>query len=73
MELRSRPFAYAETSQLDLDSLLLYTTSIVVDVSDHVLSGFSKCCLLLYDAYKQYCTFCYVCMSITILLFTYSA
>ncbi|XP_065888938.1 uncharacterized protein [Dysidea avara] len=31
MELRSRPFAYAETSQLDLDSLLLYTTSIVVD------------------------------------------
>ena len=32
MELRSRPFVYANTSQLDLDSFLLYTTSIKVEV-----------------------------------------
>lgn len=33
MELRSRPFVYANTSQLDLDSFLLYTTTIRVEVS----------------------------------------
>ena len=34
MNLRTRPYTYLETSQLDLDSLVLYTTSITVDVSN---------------------------------------
>ncbi|XP_065887313.1 uncharacterized protein [Dysidea avara] len=32
LELRTRPFAHAETQQLELDSFLLYTSSITVDV-----------------------------------------
>ena len=34
MDLRTRPYTYSEISQLDLDSLLLYTTSITGDVSN---------------------------------------
>lgn len=34
MDLRTRPYTYSQTSQLDLDSLVLYTTSITVDVSN---------------------------------------
>ena len=36
MDLRTRPYTYLETSQLDLDSLVLYTTSITVDVSNYI-------------------------------------
>ncbi|XP_065888052.1 uncharacterized protein [Dysidea avara] len=31
MDMRTRPFVYANTSQVDLDSFLLYTSSITVD------------------------------------------
>ena len=37
LELRTRPFAHAETQQLELDSFLLYTSSITVDVSKLVI------------------------------------
>lgn len=37
MDLRTRPYTYLETSQLDLDSLVLYTTSITVDVSNYII------------------------------------
>lgn len=33
LELRTRPFAHSRTEQLELDSFLLYTSSITVDVS----------------------------------------
>jgi len=54
MELRSRPFAYAEAPQLDLDSLLLYTTSIAVDVSGLHCS----CC----GFTQRYQVFVYICL-----------
>ena len=47
MELRSRPFMYANTSQLDLDSFLLYTTSIRMEVS-----WFNYCMVMLYTYIK---------------------
>ena len=36
MDLRTRPYTYSETSQLDLDSFVLYTTSITIDVSNYI-------------------------------------
>ena len=33
IELRTRPFVYSKISKLDLDSFLLYTSKITLDVS----------------------------------------
>ena len=33
LELRTRPYVHTQTKQLDLDSFLLYTSSITMDVS----------------------------------------
>ena len=38
MEVRSRPYSYIDTPQLDLDSLVLYTTSLRMSVSSLSLS-----------------------------------
>ena len=34
LEVRSRPYSYADTPQLDLDSLVLYTTGLKMSVSN---------------------------------------
>ena len=36
LELRTRPFMYSQVQQLELDSFLLYTSSITMDVGQSV-------------------------------------